>query len=223
MLSQWEMLMRLGLAACLGSVIGIERERLQWTAGLRTHMLVCVGASLFMLVSAFGFADSLGQAHIVLDPSRVAAQVVSGIGFLGAGAILLRRDKIRGLTTAARLWTVAAVGLAVGGGLYVAAVGATLIILCILAGMKPLERRLWSSRGGSEFILVVAREDASLALIQSELTAAGMVIRMVAIEPGDIPGEDEVRVSVESATQEQMLITLERLRQSKGVKSATHR
>ncbi len=223
MLSQWEMLVRLGLAAALGSVIGIERERLQWTAGLRTHMLVCVGASLFMLVSAFGFADSLGQAHIVLDPSRVAAQVVSGIGFLGAGAILLRRDKIRGLTTAASLWTVAAVGLAVGGGLYVAAVGATLIILCILAGMKPLERRLWSSRGGTEFLLVIEREDASLALIQSELTAAGMVIRMVAIEPGDNPGEDEVRVTVESATQEQMLITLERLRQSKGVKSAKHR
>lgn len=222
MLSQWEMLVRLGLAACLGSVIGMERERLQWTAGLRTHMLVCVGAALFMLVSAFGFADSLGQAHVVLDPSRVAAQVVSGIGFLGAGAILLRRDKIRGLTTAASLWTVAAVGLAVGGGLYVAAVGATLIILCILAGIKPLERRLWSSRGGREFMLVVDREEASLAVIQSELTSAGMVIRMVAIEPHDDSGDD-IRVSVESAAAEQMLVTLERLRNSKGVRSAALR
>ena len=222
MLSQWEMLIRLGLAACLGSVIGMERERLQWTAGLRTHMLVCVGAALFMLVSAFGFADSLGQAHVVLDPSRVAAQVVSGIGFLGAGAILLRRDKIRGLTTAASLWTVAAVGLAVGGGLYVAAVGATLIILCILAGIKPLERRLWSSRGGREFALVVDREEASLAVIQSELTSAGMVIRMVSIEPHDDSGDD-IRVSVESAAAEQMLVTLERLRNSKGVRSATLR
>jgi putative Mg2+ transporter-C (MgtC) family protein len=222
MLSQWEMLVRLGLAACLGSVIGMERERLQWTAGLRTHMLVCVGAALFMLVSAFGFADSLGQAHVVLDPSRVAAQVVSGIGFLGAGAILLRRDKIRGLTTAASLWTVAAVGLAVGGGLYVAAVGATLIILCILAGIKPLERRLWSSRGGREFALVVDREEASLAVIQSELTSAGMVIRMVAIEPHD-DSSDDIRVSVESAAPEQMLVTLERLKHSKGVRSVTLR
>jgi putative Mg2+ transporter-C (MgtC) family protein len=222
MLSQWEMLVRLGLAACLGSVIGMERERLQWTAGLRTHMLVCVGAALFMLVSSFGFADSLGQPHIVLDPSRVAAQVVSGIGFLGAGAILLRRDKIRGLTTAASLWTVAAVGLAVGGGLYVAAVGATLIILCILAGIKPLERRLWSSRGGREFALVVDREEASLAVIQSELTSAGMVIRMVAIEPHDDTGDD-IRVSVDSAATEQMLVTLERLKNSKGVRSATLR
>lgn len=223
MLSQWEMLIRLGLAAALGSVIGVERERLQWTAGLRTHMLVCVGSTLFMLVSSFGFADSLGQAHTVLDPSRVAAQVVSGIGFLGAGAILLRRDKIRGLTTAASLWTVAAVGLSVGGGLYVAAVGATVIILCILAGIKPLERRYWASRGASEFVLVVQHGEASLALIQSELATAGMVIRTVAIEAADKPDEDEIRVTVENTTQEQMLITLERLRKSKGVLSAVHR
>ena len=220
MLSQWEMLVRLGLAACLGSVIGIERERLQWNAGLRTHMLVCVGAALFMLVSSFGFADSLGQAHVVLDPSRVAAQVVSGIGFLGAGAILLRRDKIRGLTTAASVWTVAAVGLAVGGGLYVAAVGATLIVLCILAGIKPLERHFWSARGNSEVVLVVERDEASVALLQSELTTAGMAIRGVAIEPHDNPGEDEIRVRIENVPRTQMLITLERLRRLKGVRSA---
>ena len=160
MLSQWEMLLRLGLAAALGSAIGVERERLQWTAGLRTHMLVCVGAALFMLVSAFGFADSLERPHAVLDPSRIAAQVVSGIGFLGAGAILFRRDKIRGLTTAASLWTVAGVGLAAGGGMYVAAAGSTAIILVILVGLKPLERRFWSPGGGSEFVLVVDRQDA---------------------------------------------------------------
>src|ERR1700744_6275054 len=152
------MLLRLALAAGLGSVIGVERERLQWTSGLRTHMLVCVGAALFMLVSAFGFADSLGQAHVMLDPSRVAAQVVSGIGFLGAGAILLRRDKIRGLTTAASLWTVAAIGLAVGGGLHVAALGGTAVIFIILAGVKPVERYFWPSQDSSEFRLVVDRE-----------------------------------------------------------------
>ena len=88
MLGQIELVSRLLLAAALGSVIGIERERLSWAAGLRTHMLVCVGASLLMIVSAFGFQDVLGRPDIVLDPSRVAAQVVSGIGFLGAGSIL---------------------------------------------------------------------------------------------------------------------------------------
>ena len=220
MLSQWEMILRLALAAVLGSAIGIERERLQWNAGLRTHMLVCVGAALFMLVSAFGFADSLDRPHVVLDPSRVAAQVVSGIGFLGAGAILFRRDKIRGLTTAASLWTVAGVGLAAGGGMYVAAAGSTAIILVILIGLKPLERRFWSPRGGSEFVLVVDRDVASLAVVQSELTSAGMAIRTVAIEPGDRSDEDEISVGVQAGVPEQMLATLDRLRSTKGVRSA---
>ena len=223
MLSNLEMLLRLTLAAGLGSVIGIERERLQWTAGLRTHMLVCVGAALFMLVSSFGFADSLGNPHVVLDPSRVAAQVVSGIGFLGAGAILFRSDKIRGLTTAASLWTVAAIGLAVGGGLYVAAVGATAVIFAILAGLKPLERRFWSSRGGNGIQLVVDRDSASLALIQAELATAGIAIHLVTIEPGDNEAQDEIGIGVQNVPLEQLTQALERLRQVKGVRSATIR
>src|ERR1051326_1182407 len=104
-LSDLEMVGRLLLAAVLGSTIGFERERLLWAAGLRTHMLVAVGSCLIMIVSAFGFADVLGTPNVSLDPSRIAAQVVSGIGFLGAGAILLRGEIIRGLTTAASLWT----------------------------------------------------------------------------------------------------------------------
>lgn len=139
MSAHWELVLRLVVAAGLGSLIGAERERLIWAAGLRTHMLVCVGACLFMVVSAYGFAGVTGPG-IVLDPSRVAAQVVSGIGFLGAGSILLRGDLVRGLTTAASLWTVAAIGLAVGGGLYIEATAATLIILVILAGIKPAEK-----------------------------------------------------------------------------------
>src|SRR3954462_4582460 len=138
MLSHSETLLRLLAAAALGSLIGFERERLLWAAGIRTHMLVCVGACLFMIVSAYGFSTSLG-AHVVLDPSRVAAQVVSGIGFLGAGAILARGEVVRGLTTAASVWSVAAIGLSVGGGLYFAAVASTAVILLILAGVKPLE------------------------------------------------------------------------------------
>jgi len=97
MVSNWELVLRLLVAAGLGSLIGAERERLVWAAGLRTHMLVCAGACLFMIVSAFGFADILNTPHVILDPSRIAAQVVSGIGFLGAGSILLRGDVVRGL------------------------------------------------------------------------------------------------------------------------------
>jgi putative Mg2+ transporter-C (MgtC) family protein len=138
-LSHQDVLIRLLLAAFLGSVIGFERERLLWAAGIRTHMVVCVGACLIMIVSAFGFGDSLTSQNVVLDPSRVAAQVVSGIGFLGAGAILARGEIVRGLTTAASIWTVAAIGLAVGGGLYFAAGVSTTVIILILAGIKPIE------------------------------------------------------------------------------------
>jgi putative Mg2+ transporter-C (MgtC) family protein len=146
MLNYTELITRLLLASMLGSLIGFERERLSWAAGLRTHMLVCVSSCLLMIVSAYGFAEVLGREHVELDPSRIAAQVVSGIGFLGAGPILLRGEIVRGLTTAASLWSVAAIGLAVGGGLYVAASASTLIILIILAGVKPLEERYRASR-----------------------------------------------------------------------------
>jgi putative Mg2+ transporter-C (MgtC) family protein len=143
----WDLVIRLLMAAALGSLIGAERERLSWAAGLRTHMLVCVGSCLFMIVSAYGFEATLGP-NVVLDPSRVAAQVVSGIGFLGAGSILLRGNLIKGLTTAASLWTVAAIGLAVGGGLYLEALDSTVVILIILVGVKPLEswyQRRWQT------------------------------------------------------------------------------
>src|SRR5690606_15730064 len=108
MIETSEILIRLSLGALCGAIIGIERERKEWAAGMRTHMMVSVGATLFMLVSAYGFNDVLANDKIDLDPSRVAAQVVSGIGFLGAGTIIfLRQGVIRGLTTASGLWTVA--------------------------------------------------------------------------------------------------------------------
>src|SRR6185369_220124 len=104
MLGHEAIVIRLIVSAVLGGIVGLERERLEWVAGLRTHMLVCLGSALIMIVSAYAFNDVLSEAHVVLDPSRVAAQVVSGIGFLGAGTILfLRHEVIRGLTTAASL------------------------------------------------------------------------------------------------------------------------
>src|ERR1700748_821838 len=97
------------LSAGLGSGIGWERERLLWAAGLRTHMLVAVGSCLMIIVSAYGFSSVLGP-RVILDPSRIAAQVVTGVGFLGAGSIILRNEAIKGLTTAASVWAVAGVG-----------------------------------------------------------------------------------------------------------------
>jgi putative Mg2+ transporter-C (MgtC) family protein len=172
MLGNLELIGRLVMAAALGSVIGFERERLSWAAGLRTHMLVCVGSALFMIVSAFGFADVLQQEHVVLDPSRMAAQVVSGIGFLGAGSILLRGEIVRGLTTAASLWSVAAIGLAVGGGMYTASIAATIIILIILAGIKPLERRFISSRQRRQVTSSIEARSTSMACMKRSARAA---------------------------------------------------
>ena len=140
MLSTNEIIIRLALASLFGALIGLERERKHWAAGLRTHMMVCVGACLIMMVSAFGFSDILGTPNVTLDPSRIAAQVVSGIGFIGAGTILLlKQGTIKGLTTASGLWTVAAIGLATGGGMYFAAIATTVIAIIILWALKPLE------------------------------------------------------------------------------------
>lgn len=143
MLTNQEIMIRLLLAAILGAAVGLERERKNWTAGMRTHMMVCLGSSLMMLVSSFGFVDPLKNNHVELDPSRVAAQVVSGIGFLGAGTIMfLRQGIVRGLTTASGLWTVAGVGLACGGGMYFAALTATGFALTILWVLQPVEKKL---------------------------------------------------------------------------------
>lgn len=143
MLDWQEILFRLFLAAVFGALIGLERERKDWTAGMRTHMMVCLGSALIMLVSGYGFADVLGTKDVVLDPSRVAAQVISGIGFIGAGTILfMRQGRIRGLTTASGLWTVAAIGLATGGGMYFAAGITTVFALAILWALQPLENKI---------------------------------------------------------------------------------
>src|SRR5207302_299515 len=126
MLPDLEIGIRLLVATVLSGVVGLERERGERAAGLRTHALVGLGACLVMIVSAFGFED-WHYSPGTLDPSRIAAQVVSGIGFLGAGVIIFQRDGgvVRGLTTAASVWVVAAIGLAVGGGMYITGVVAT--------------------------------------------------------------------------------------------------
>lgn len=142
MLAWDEILIRLITASILGAFIGLERERKTWSAGMRTHMLVCVGSCLIMIVSAFGFQDILGKENITLDPSRIAAQVVSGIGFIGAGTILFQKQgTVKGLTTAAGLWTVAGIGLATGSGLYITAIMTTGIVLIILWILQPIEKK----------------------------------------------------------------------------------
>lgn len=131
---EWEPIGRLLLAALLGGAVGWEREKTHRPAGLRTNMLVALGSALFTMLSLSAFGGAA-------DPSRVAAQIISGIGFLGAGTLIRTGEWVRGLTTAAGLWTVAAIGMAVGTGTYGLAVSATLIVLVILECVRWIERR----------------------------------------------------------------------------------
>ena len=138
----WLQLGELALAFVLSALVGLERESRQKAAGLRTYTLVGVSAALFMLVSKYGFMDVLRNGRVVVDPSRVAAQVVSGIGFIGGGVIFMRRDVVRGLTTAASVWLTAALGMACGAGLPVLAVAATAGHFVIMFVFPMIVRRL---------------------------------------------------------------------------------
>jgi putative Mg2+ transporter-C (MgtC) family protein len=216
MLKQWELIARLLLAAALGSAVGWERERLQWAAGLRTHMLVAVGSCLMIIVSAYGFASVLGP-HVILDPSRVAAQVVSGIGFLGAGSIILRNEAIKGLTTAASVWAVAGVGLAAGAGLYTAAVASTVIILIILAGLKPLEERFRSSRTNLELRIKARRDGLSIGILERALGGRAGRVKQIVIRPAEGESEDEVSLMLTRVSAADTADIVRRLRAVDGV------
>lgn len=140
-LSVAEIIIRLAIAALLGALVGLEREFSDQPAGFRTHILVSLGAALFTLVGAYGLGDFSGEGEeIVRDPTRVAAQIVTGIGFLGAGAILRQGVNVRGLTTAAALWVTAAIGTAVALGFWEGAVATAGITVTALYGLKRLER-----------------------------------------------------------------------------------
>lgn len=185
MLDSSEILIRLLLASAFGALIGLERERKDWAAGLRTHMMVSVGSCLIMIVSAFGFSDILGTENVSLDPSRVASQVISGIGFIGAGTILfLKQGAIRGLTTASGLWTVAAIGLATGGGLYFAAGATTIIALIILWALKPLEQ-IYFRKYKPLLLRVTSRPDSESDFIRRLLENKEIKIQSINLERND--------------------------------------
>jgi putative Mg2+ transporter-C (MgtC) family protein len=142
----WVQLTELALAFVLSASIGLEREIRQKSAGLRTYTLVGFSSALVMLVSKYGFTNILESGRVVLDPSRIAAQIVSGIGFIGGGLIFVRKDIVRGLTTAATVWLTAAVGMACGAGLPILAIAVTFGHFIVIAAFPAIERRLPKSR-----------------------------------------------------------------------------
>jgi putative Mg2+ transporter-C (MgtC) family protein len=189
-LALWEALVRLGLAAVLAGAIGIERELREQEAGLRTHMLVCVGATAFMIVGVYGWSDfqlsnSIG---VTVDPSRVASYVVSGIGFLGAGAIIRHGINVRGLTTAASLWVVAAIGIAVGVGMYGLAIGITVLVIVALWPLGAVKRVLDGRRAGARRLAVTLEPRASIVETLAAVEDGGYDIESV-----QVAEEDEAR------------------------------
>lgn len=137
-----DLLLRITLAGALGGLIGLERQLRAKDAGLRTHILVGIGSAMFMIVSKYGFEDLLTLEHVSFDPSRVAAQVVSGMGFLGAGTIMIQKQMVKGLTTAAGMWVTAAIGLVIGSGLYEIGIYGTMVTLIVLEIFRQLSNRL---------------------------------------------------------------------------------
>jgi putative Mg2+ transporter-C (MgtC) family protein len=220
-LSWGEVLLRVALAGVLGGAIGAERELRERGAGLRTHMLVAIGAALFTLVSAYGWTDfrfSTPQG-IVFDPTRIAAQIVTGIGFLGAGAIIRQGLSIRGLTTAATLWVVAAIGLAAGAGYYSAAVITTVLVLVALWPLRTLAYRLFSRMRSEQARLVVdLRAGETGAPLLEVLEATGM--RPTQLEFEEEAGRRRVGVQVELPPGADQTSVIARLMEREGIVGA---
>ncbi len=160
-----DLLLRIALAGFLGGLIGIERQLRAKEAGLRTHILVGIGSALFMIVSKYGFGDILPESHVALDPSRIAAQVVSGMGFLGAGTIIIQKQIVKGLTTAAGMWVTAAIGLVIGSGLYEIGIYGAFLTLIVLEVFRQLSNRLLSRHYG----LLVKLDPESVSLVLATL------------------------------------------------------
>jgi putative Mg2+ transporter-C (MgtC) family protein len=190
LISYGEVAIRLLLTAALCGVIGFEREIRDQSAGFRTHILLGLGAALFTLVSAYGFtpfteaALQSGGRGIQFDPTRIAAQIVTGIGFLGAGAIIRQGTDIRGLTTAASLWAAAAIGMAVGAGYYFGAVATTVVVIVALYALRELRNRLFTRFTTDFGILRIAFSDTGSAIneLTETLERHGLQIRNLGTE-----------------------------------------
>jgi putative Mg2+ transporter-C (MgtC) family protein len=220
-LDLWEGLLRLVLAGVLAGLIGVERELREQEAGLRTHMLVCVGATMFMIVGVYGWADyDLGNdIGVVVDPSRVASYVVSGIGFLGAGAIIRHGINVRGLTTAASLWVVAAIGVAVGAGMYAFAVATTALVILALWPLSQVKRALEGRQDATRRLAVTLDPGGSVVAALAAVEETGYGIDSV-----EVGEEDDARrldIVIKTAADSSLGPLLDDLGALDGVRSAS--
>ena len=177
MINSLDLLLRLSAACILGGTIGMQREGVNRPAGFRTHVLVAIGSSLIMLISMYGFQD-VGR---IQDPARIAAQVVSGIGFLGAGTIMREGSTVKGLTTAASLWVVAGIGLACGSGFYLGALATTALVYVVLATFSQLERYIFHKSQYLHVQVVTKDEPGQLGRIGAALGENQVSIRNICL------------------------------------------
>lgn len=194
----WRQVGDVGAAFALSALVGVEREFRQKSAGLRTHTLVGLGAALFVLLSKYGFVDVLQPGRIVVDPARVAAQIVTGIGFLGAGLIFVQRGSVRGLTTAAAVWVTAAIGAAAGAGLLILAALVTGGYFVVALVFAPLDRRIPRAAGAVSIVHVRYRQGQGLLReVLRVSTEMGFVVDHVSTESvdADHPSEGPVAAS----------------------------
>src|ERR1700759_4777698 len=188
-LNEWDLVWRIGLALALSASIGLDREMRQKSAGLRTYTLVGIGSALFMLISKYGFFDVLKENEVVLDPSRVAAQIVSGIGFIGAGLIFVRRDSVRGLTTAAGIWLTAAIGAAAGASLPGLAIPPPVAYFVVVWVLAPLAQRLPASPYAPSAVRVVYEDGRGiLRKVLQACTSRDFKVADVNVDRGEDPG-----------------------------------
>jgi putative Mg2+ transporter-C (MgtC) family protein len=219
-----EVLVRVVLAGVLGGAIGAEREIREREAGLRTHMLVAVGAALFTIVSAYAWGDFEFSTPngITYDPTRIAAQIVTGIGFLGAGAIIRQGLSIRGLTTAASLWVVAAIGIASGAGYYSAAVITTIVVLFSLWPLRIVAHRFFERiRPGELRLEVELRPGESPAVLLEALEAREVAVRGFELEDARDRRRVLLDVRVAEGRPDAVTAELMRLEQVLGVRWAS--
>lgn len=214
------LLVELVTALVLSSLIGLEREVRAKSAGLRTHTLVGVGAALFMLVSKYAFGDMLAYDRVSLDPSRVAAQIVSGIGFIGGGLIFVRRDAVRGLTTAATVWVTAAVGMACGGGLVVLATATTAAHFLVVVGYQKLAFVLRRAMREPQVVRIGYLDGYGvLRAVLTMCTSRGWTVADLQVEREDVDEEQQrtAVVALRLAGKEPVLALVDEIRDLPGV------
>lgn len=207
---------RLGLATLLGLLVGIERERREHAAGMRTHAVVSLASAMIMLVSAYGFPE---EGVYRFDPMRLSAQVVSGIGFLGAGVIIFRRNVVHGLTTAASVWAVAGVGLAVGGGLPITASVGTAFLLLIQGGLRPVKQRLFQDQGHQHRILLSVDESKGVLKGVRKVATGNPGFELVSLNFDDSTEDSAglVRLRLEVEDPDDILMIVQQLQDISGV------